>query len=105
MSAEFVTALAEFFVNAHGNTVKCAYAEALTSLLHPVTETATAEVNHPMWSKAIAMILDRAFAMIAKPRYWASAFPLVVVALGVSPREVFMPVSYTHLTLPTKRIV
>jgi hypothetical protein len=55
-----------------------------------VIETATAEVNHPMWSKAIASVLQRALAMLAKPRYWSVGFPLLVVTLGVSPREVFM---------------
>lgn len=90
MSAEFITQLAAFFQNVHGQSLKCAYAETFTSLLHPVVETATAEVNHPMWSKAIAVVLNRAMVMNQKPRYWSTAFPLVVVALGVSPRDVFM---------------
>ncbi|WWC61281.1 uncharacterized protein I303_103862 [Kwoniella dejecticola CBS 10117] len=90
MSSEFITSLATFFANAHGQNLKIAYAETFTSLLHPVIETATAEVNHPLWSKAITIILDRAIAMAQKARYWASAFPLVITALGVSPREVFM---------------
>ncbi|WVW83281.1 hypothetical protein I302_105300 [Kwoniella bestiolae CBS 10118] len=90
MSSEFMTSLASFFANSHGQTLKIAYAETFTSLLHPVIETATAEVNHPMWSKAIAIILERALAMAQKARYWPAAFPLVITALGVSPREVFM---------------
>lgn len=90
MSSDFITQLATFFNNAHGQNLKCAYAELFTSLLHPVIETATAEVNHPIWSKAIAVVLSRAQGMMAKPRYWSTAFPLVVVSLGVSPREVFL---------------
>ncbi len=90
ISSELVQQLAAFFAKAHGQSLKCAYAETLTSLLHPVVETATAEVNHPMWSKAIAIILQRALPMAAKPRYWSVMFPLVVVALGVSPREAFL---------------
>ncbi|KAK8869950.1 hypothetical protein IAR55_000519 [Kwoniella newhampshirensis] len=90
MSAEFIQSLASFFADAHGQTLKIAYAETFTSLLHPVIETATAEVNHPVWSRAVAVILDRATAMVAKQRYWSAAFPLVVTALGVSPRDVFM---------------
>lgn len=90
MSAEFIQALATLFSAAHGQTLKTAYAECFTSLLHPVVETATAEVNHPMWSKAMAVILQRAQGMAVKPRYWVSTFPLVIAALGVSPREVFM---------------
>ena len=90
MSSEFIIQLAAYFANAHGQALKCAYAETFVSLLHPVIETATAEVNHPMWSKAIAVILARALAMGQKPRYWPTAFPLVVVALGLSPREICM---------------
>ncbi|WWD15776.1 hypothetical protein CI109_100199 [Kwoniella shandongensis] len=90
MSSEFIQSLASFFANTHGQTLKVAYAETFTSLLHPVIETATAEVNHPQWSRAVSVILDRAVAMTGKQRYWAAAFPLVVTALGVSPREVFM---------------
>jgi len=90
MSAEFMQQLAAFFSNAHGQNLKCAYAETLTSLLHPVIETATAEVNHPVWAKAVAIVLSRALTMAQKPRYWSTAFPLVVVSLGVSPKEVFL---------------
>jgi len=90
MSAEFLQNLAHLFANAHGHALKAAYAETFTHLLHPVIETATAEVNHPMWANVIAALLQRAMAMAAKPRYWSVAFPLVVVTLAVSPREVFM---------------
>ena len=89
-SSEFVQQMSAFFANAHGHTLKCVYAETLTSLLHPIVETATAEVNHPMWSKAITAILQRALDMATKPKYWAVASPLIVVALGVSPRDVLM---------------
>lgn len=100
MSAEVIQSLASFFANAHGQTLKCAYAETFIHLLHPVIETATAEVNHPLWSKAIAVVLQRALTMLAKPRYWTIGFPLLVVTLGVSPREVFMqhwPTSIDHV--------
>ncbi len=90
MAAEFIETLSGFFANAHGTALKIAYAEAFTHLLHPVIETATAEVNHPTWARAIAVVLQRAITMAAKPRYWSVAFPLVIVALAVSPREVFM---------------
>lgn len=90
MAAEFVETMASFFSAAHGNVLKCAYAETLTHLLHPVIQTATAEVNHPVWARSIGIILQRAMSMASKPRYWSVAFPLVVVALAVSPREIFL---------------
>ena len=88
-SAEFVQELATLYANAQGN-LKTAYSDMLTHLLHPVIETATAEVNHPIWSKAVTLILSKAQAMLVKPKNWSTAFPLVVTALGVSPREEFM---------------
>ncbi|GMK55966.1 hypothetical protein CspeluHIS016_0210220 [Cutaneotrichosporon spelunceum] len=90
MAAEFIDTLSAFFANAHGTALKIAYAETFTHLLHPVIETATAEVNHPTWARAISVVLQRAITMASKPRYWSVAFPLVIVALAVSPREVFM---------------
>lgn len=90
MSSEFLQGLAVHFANAQGQNLRCAYAETLVYLLHPVIETATAEVNHPLWSKAVAIILQRALTMLAKPKYWSVGFSLLVVTLGVSPREVFM---------------
>lgn len=90
MSSEFIQSLASLYANVERQNLKNAYADTLVHLLHPVIETATAEVNHPMWSKAIALILQRALAGAAKPKYWAVTFPLVVICLGVSPREVFM---------------
>jgi hypothetical protein len=89
ISAEFIQTIATFFANAHGTQLKSAYAETLTSLLHSVIDTATAEVNHPSWSKAVALILQRGLNMASKPRYWPVAFPLVVVTLGASPRDAF----------------
>lgn len=90
LSAEFLQSLSTFFATAHGQSLKIAYAETLSYLLHSVVETATAEVNHPIWSQAIAVILERAIGMVSKARYWGAAFPLMVTAMGVSPREGFM---------------
>lgn len=90
LAAELLESLAGLFVNAHGQPLKLAYMDTFRQLLHPVVETATAEVNHPMWAKSVAVILQRATVMAAKARYWAVAFPLVITTLGVSTREAFM---------------
>lgn len=90
MSADFMQALAALFSNAATQTLKLAYADTFVSLLHPVVETATAEVNHPIWSQAIAVILQRAHLIATKPKYWPAIFPLITLALCVSPRDIFM---------------
>lgn len=92
MSSEFIQSLASLYASPHvaSQGLKNAYADTLVHLLHPVIETATAEVNHPLWSKAITLILQKALAAASKPKYWTASFPLVVVALGVSPRDLFM---------------
>ncbi|KZO89421.1 hypothetical protein CALVIDRAFT_465237, partial [Calocera viscosa TUFC12733] len=53
-------------------------------------KTAGAEVNHPLWSKAMQSIYPRAFAMMAKPRYWQSAFPLTITSVCLAPTEYFL---------------
>lgn len=85
MSSEFIQALASLYATSNLQKI---YADTFVSLLHPAVDTATAEVNHPLWSRAIASILQRASA--AAKKNWTVSFPLVVVALAVSPRDVFM---------------
>ncbi|CAO1630004.1 unnamed protein product [Sympodiomycopsis kandeliae] len=88
--AEFTETVARFFASAHGQRVKSAYAETLTHLILPVAKSASAEINHPTWTKAMETIAPRAHSMAAKPRYWAVAFPLYVACLCGSPDEQFI---------------
>ncbi|KAI5120892.1 hypothetical protein M0805_002992 [Coniferiporia weirii] len=88
--AEFMEALSKRFEHAHGYRLKIAFAEVLQRLLHPIGKTAQAEVNHPMWAKAIEVIYPKARDMMNKPRYWQVAYPLVVTSLCVAPQEYFL---------------
>ncbi|KIK28230.1 hypothetical protein PISMIDRAFT_673910 [Pisolithus microcarpus 441] len=88
--AEFLESLAKSFENAHGLRFKIAFAETITRLLHPIGKTAQAEVNHPLWGKAIERIYPRAREMMGKPRYWQAAYPLAVTALCVAPHQFFL---------------
>ncbi|PWN30459.1 hypothetical protein BDZ90DRAFT_225274 [Jaminaea rosea] len=88
--AEFLETISRFFVGAHGQRVKTAYAETLTHLILPVAKAASAEVNHPTWAKVMETIAPRAATMAAKPRYWSVAFSLYVAALCASPEEQFL---------------
>jgi hypothetical protein len=106
--AEFLELLCRSFENAHGFGLKTAFAETLTHLLHPIgkvhilafsdpypradvtTQTAQAEVNHPLWAKAIEVIYTKAKDMVSKPRYWTVAYPLVVTSLCVGPQDFFL---------------
>lgn len=85
--ADFVDVLARHFANCHGFRVKTSFAEAFAHLMLPVAQTASAEVNHPTWTKAIDTIWPRMTAMAAKPRYWSVAYPLHITLLAVSPEE------------------
>lgn len=58
-------------------------------------QSATAELHHPVWIKALDLIAPRAFSMISKPRYWMTAYPLYVAALCVSPEDRFLQSSST----------
>ncbi|CDZ98098.1 Fry-like conserved proteins [Phaffia rhodozyma] len=90
MCADFLCDLAGFFSQTHGAILKTAYAETLQELIHPIANVATAEVNHPTWAKAINIIRAQAARMASKDKYWTVSFPLVVTALCVSTREVFL---------------
>ena len=85
--AEFVDVLARHYAHCHGFRVKTGFAEAFAHLMLPVAQTASAEVNHPTWTKAIETIWPRMAAMTAKPRYWSVAYPLHATLLAVSPEE------------------
>ncbi|KAJ7599265.1 cell morphogenesis N-terminal-domain-containing protein [Mycena floridula] len=87
--AEFLESLSKSFANAHGFRLKSAFAETLVHLLHPIGKTAQAETNNPLWAKAIELIYPKAREMMAKPRYWSVAFPLVITSLCVSPDSLF----------------
>ncbi|KAI6037641.1 cell morphogenesis N-terminal-domain-containing protein [Pisolithus marmoratus] len=88
--AEFMESLAKSFENTHGLRFKIAFAETIIRLLHPIGKTAQAEVNHPLWGKAIERIYPRAREMMGKPRYWQAAYPLAVTALCVAPHQFFL---------------
>ncbi|TDL24591.1 hypothetical protein BD410DRAFT_896782 [Rickenella mellea] len=88
--AEFLESLSKSFEHAHGLRLKTSFAETLVHLLHPIGKTAQAEVNHPLWAKAIETIYPKARDMMSKPRYWHVAYPLVVTSLCVAPHEYFL---------------
>lgn len=52
-------------------------------------KTIQAEANNPLWTKAIDVIYPKAREMMAKPRYWSVAFPLVITSLCVAPDVLF----------------
>ncbi|KAJ1030345.1 hypothetical protein NDA16_001255 [Ustilago loliicola] len=85
--ADFVDVLARHYAHCHGFRIKTSFAEAFAHLMLPVAQTASAEVNHPTWTKAIDTVWPRMNAMAAKPRYWSVAYPLHVTLLAVSPEE------------------
>ncbi|EJD54741.1 hypothetical protein AURDEDRAFT_79755 [Auricularia subglabra TFB-10046 SS5] len=108
-AAEFMERLSKCYVNIHGSRLKMAFAEVLMQVLHPIgkartpfgkkqtnanrsclLQTAQAEVNHPLWAKAIEAIYPKTKEMISKRQYWTLAYPLLVVSLCVAPRDFFL---------------
>lgn len=53
-------------------------------------QTAQAEVNHPMWARALEGVYHKTKEMMAKRQYWGVAYPLLVVSLCVAPRDFFL---------------
>ncbi|KZT36733.1 hypothetical protein SISSUDRAFT_926525 [Sistotremastrum suecicum HHB10207 ss-3] len=87
---EYLERFARTFCGAHGQRLKTAFAETLTHQLHPIGKTAQAEVNHPVWAKAIDMIFLKSKDMMTKRGYWNVAYPLAVTTLCVAPHEYFL---------------
>ncbi|PWN39132.1 hypothetical protein IE81DRAFT_295304 [Ceraceosorus guamensis] len=85
--ADFVETLSRYFAASHGQVLKSTYASALTHILLPVAQLASAELNHPTWLRALEAVSPRALAMCGKPRYWQVAYPLYVACLCASPEE------------------
>jgi hypothetical protein len=113
---EFMDLLAKLFDSASGSRIKTALAETLTELLASVVtvsrrclpsritvlmlcQTATAEVNHPLWMRAMQSIHTRATSMIVKPRYWQAALPLVCAAVSAAPQDILLANWQTSIDL------
>ncbi|WAQ90761.1 hypothetical protein PtA15_13A160 [Puccinia triticina] len=93
-TADFIATFATLFESSRGSSVKTAMAETLGPLLAQVVQSATAEVNHPVWGKAINLILSKSHSMSDKPsksRYWNSTVPLMCAAVGAAPQELLLP--------------
>ncbi|KAK0524914.1 Cell morphogenesis protein PAG1 [Tilletia horrida] len=91
--AEFVDTLSKFFVSAAVNAsvrLRLALADTFVHLMLPVAGLASAEINHPAWTKAIDTIWPRALQMAAKPKYWNYAYPLHATLMAVSPGDRFL---------------
>lgn len=88
-SAEFLESIAKFFGRSQSQTLKIAYSDVLTQILMPLAGPATAELNHPVWSRAIELLYSKASQMMQKPKYWFTAYPLASVLLCVAPQEMF----------------
>ncbi|KAE8265998.1 hypothetical protein A4X09_0g6349 [Tilletia walkeri] len=91
--AEFVDTLSQFFVSSAASSstrLRLALADTFVHLMLPVAGLASAEINHPAWTKAVDTIWPRALQMAAKPKYWIYAYPLHATLMAVSPGERFL---------------
>lgn len=89
-TADFIAAFASIFDASRGSLVKTAMAETLSPLLAQIVQSASAEVNHPVWNKAIIMIFNKAHSMSDKPskaRYWNATVPLLCSVVGAAPQD------------------
>lgn len=88
-SADFIKSLAKFFATSQNHSIRLAYAEVISQLLLPLAGSLTAEVNHPTWVEAMALILDTCKKFQTDNKFWSSSFKLTVTILCVSPQELF----------------
>lgn len=88
-SCDFMRSLARLFANAHGQRIKQAYCYIFEKLLLPVAANPTCDLTLPKWKEFLDLVQPRLSQMLTKPRHWAAAFPLHILLLCVSSREIF----------------
>jgi hypothetical protein len=87
-SCDLLNLLAGFFAGVHGKPVKYAYCQLFEDLLLPVASTAT-ELNSPKWRQVLDALRVKLNQLLAKPKHWPQAFPVLAVTICVSPSDVF----------------
>ncbi|PLB44490.1 cell morphogenesis protein [Aspergillus steynii IBT 23096] len=88
-SCDFMRSLARLFVNAHGQRLKQAYCYIFEKLLLTVAANPSCDLSLPKWKEFLDLVQSRLTQMLTKPRHWAAAFPLHVLLLCVSSKEIF----------------
>lgn len=88
-SCDFLLAIAEFFINSHGQDIKHAYCQTLEALVAPISANPTLQFSSPKWKEFSITVNSRLTQMLVKPRHWAEAFRLSAVILCASPIEIF----------------
>jgi hypothetical protein len=88
-SCDLLNLLAGFFAGVHGKPVKYAYCQLFEDLLLPVASKATTELNSPKWRQVLDILRVKLNQLLAKPKHWAQAFPILAVTICVSPNDVF----------------
>ncbi|KAG4305543.1 hypothetical protein PORY_001099 [Pneumocystis oryctolagi] len=89
-SSDFIASLAGFFQETRGYRTKYAYANLFHHSMLPMVDSATAELNFPLWVKTIEMLYPKVIKMSMKVRLWDVAFSLATTLLCVSPRDMFL---------------
>ena len=88
-SSEFLYTFGEFFLGAHGQSIKHAYCQVLETLLFPIAASTAVQVGLARWKDFLNIIQPRLIQMLVKPRTWLDAFPLSSLLLCASPTESF----------------
>ncbi|KER00201.1 hypothetical protein AUEXF2481DRAFT_45426 [Aureobasidium subglaciale EXF-2481] len=88
-SCDLLHLLAGFFAGVHGKPVKYAYCQLFEDLLLPVASKATTELNSPKWRQILDILKVKLNQLLAKPKHWIQAFPILAVTICVSPNDVF----------------
>ena len=89
-SCKFMQTIVNFFSGVRGTSVKYAYCQTLEELLLPIAENATSQLSLPKWKEINSILRSRLSTMLAKPKHWHEAFPVMVVLLCSSPSDLFL---------------
>lgn len=89
-SCDFLISMARLFVDAHGQRLKTAYCQVIEGYLLPIAGSRVCDLTTPKWKEFLDIMMPRMTQVLGKPRHWSTSFPLYVLLLCASPRDVFL---------------
>ncbi|KAJ9048030.1 Cell morphogenesis protein PAG1 [Entomophthora muscae] len=88
-TAEFLLSCATFFRKTQNPRLKETYSQTFVDMFLPIVPVLVAEVNFPVWVKAVDILLLKASKLLQKLAHSRFALPFAVSVLGVTQKEVF----------------
>ena len=82
--------LVELFTEAHGQEPKTQYCQMFEVLFLRLAQRSSIIHDDTKWRRVVTLLNDKLSKLVAKPKYWQSAFSAQVALACVSPNDMFI---------------